>query len=271
MNLGINSIPFSEVDKRVESLSHSFSPISLLEMDKVKLLDRFDKKYIFRSELLGPLLEQISCFYRILEIGNFRIFQYNTQYYDTPDFEMYLHHHNRKLNRFKVRKREYNTTGEFFFEIKFKSNKGRTQKTRIQVENPSEILDKEEKKFLKQNSPYRVKKIETKLSNQFNRITLVHKCEHERVTIDFNIGFQLANSKISLPFLAVAEIKKEKSSGSSDLAMILKNEDIRPLKFSKYCLGTAMLNPGIKSNRFKSKLLIINKLENDNMYSNPII
>jgi hypothetical protein len=269
-----NALPFAETNTQIENSCNLFSPISLAEIDKkdkVKLLDRFDKKYIFRSEMIGTLLDQVSCFYRILEINNHRVFQYITQYYDTPQFEMYLNHHNRKLNRFKVRKREYSTTGKSFFEIKFKSNKGKTQKTRIEVENRSEILDKDQKKFLKENSAYSAKMLDIKLLNQFNRITLVHKCDHERVTIDFNLGFQLDSSAISLPFLAVAEIKREKRSGSSDLALILKKEDVRPMKFSKYCLGTAMLNPEIKSNRFKSKLLTINKLENDSVYSTTII
>jgi len=262
---------FEKSNSQVEQFASSFPTISLAEMDAVKLMDRFDKKYIFNTENLGRFLEQANPFYRILEINNNTVFEYITQYYDTPGFEMYLNHHNRKLNRFKVRKREYCTTGEFYFEIKFKSNKGKTQKTRIKVDNPSTNLDKDEKKFLKQNSPYKAKNLETKLLNHFRRITLVHKTDNERVTLDFDIGFRLGNNSINLPFLAIAEIKKERISGHSDLGAILKNGSILPMKFSKYCMGSAILNHELKYNRFKAKLLTLNELSNDSIYSSAFI
>lgn len=269
--LDIEDFVFDETNNQVEKFASSFSTISIAEMDAVKLLDRFDKKYVFNSENLGKLLEQANQYYRILEINKSIVFQYITQYYDTPEYEMYLNHHNQKLNRFKVRKREYCTTGEFYFEIKFKSNKGKTQKTRAKVDNPSIVLDKEEKKFLKQNSPYKAKMLETKLLNHFKRITLVHKTDNERVTLDFDIGFRLGDNFVNLPFLAIAEIKKEKISGHSDLGTIFKNESILPMKFSKYCMGSAILNHELKYNRFKAKLLTLNKLSNDSIYSSAFI
>jgi hypothetical protein len=267
----IKTIDFTETDQRVELVTRLFSPISLAEMDAVKLLDRFDTKFIFQTRDLVTFLERAKPFYRILEVENHLVFQYITQYFDTPEFEMYLNHHNQKLNRFKVRKREYCTTGEFFFEIKFKSNKGRTRKTRIQVENPSIILNKDEKTFLKQNSPYKAKKLEAKLLNQFRRITLVHKTDNERVTLDFDLGFHLGNNFVNLPFLSIAEIKKERLSGTSDLGMILKKESILPMKFSKYCMGSVLLNDQLKYNRFKTKLLTLNKLKNDSIYSSSFV
>lgn len=267
----IKAIEFSETDKQVEQITQLFSPISLAEMDAVKLLDRFDTKFIFHSRDLATFLERVKPFYRILKVEKHLVFQYITQYFDTPEFEMYLNHHNQKLNRFKVRKREYCTTGEFFFEIKFKSNKGKTRKTRIQVENPSINLNKDEKTFLKENSTYKAKKLEPKLLNQFRRITLVHKTENERVTLDLNLGFHLGNNFINLPFLSIAEIKKERLSGTSDLGIILKKENILPMKFSKYCMGSVLLNDQLKYNRFKTKLLTLNKLKNDSIYSSSFV
>jgi hypothetical protein len=267
----IKAIDFPGTDKQLEQVTGLFSTISLAEMDAVKLLDRFDTKFIFHSCDLPAFLDQAKPHYHILEVQNHLVFQYITQYFDTPEFEMYLNHHNRKLNRFKVRKREYCTTGEFFFEIKFKTNKGNTRKSRIQVENPSIVLSKEEKNFLKQNSPYKAKKLEPKLLNQFRRITLVHKTDNERVTLDFDLGFHLGDNFVNLPFLSIAEIKKERRAGTSDLGVILKKENILPMKFSKYCMGSVLLNRELKYNRFKTKLITLNKLSNDSIYSSAFI
>jgi hypothetical protein len=37
---------------------------------------------------------------------------------------------------------------------------------------------------------------------------------------------------------------------------------IKPLKISKYCIGTALTTPGLKRNRFKKKIRSIVKLLN---------
>jgi hypothetical protein len=36
---------------------------------------------------------------------------------------------------------------------------------------------------------------------------------------------------------------------------------ILPIRISKYCMTTLQLNPDVKQNRFKEKLLFINKLK----------
>ena len=35
---------------------------------------------------------------------------------------------------------------------------------------------------------------------------------------------------------------------------------VKPLKISKYCIGTALTTPGLKTNRFKDKIRRIEKL-----------
>jgi hypothetical protein len=43
----------------------------------------------------------------------------------------------------------------------------------------------------------------------------------------------------------------------------IKRRLIRPEGISKYCLGVALLYPGMKQNNFKRKLLKIKKLHNE--------
>jgi hypothetical protein len=57
-----------------------------------------------------------------------------------------------------------------------------------------------------------------------------------------------------------AEIKQKKYNPKSDFIQILRNHKIPEMRFSKYCMGMLHVNKKIKYNRFKPKLLQINKI-----------
>ena len=118
------SDPFREVITQ-------YQPISLQEMDDVKLLDRTDTKFAFHDKELPGILEKLRSDYFVLEVQGKRSTQYETLYFDTEDFDFYLRHHNQKLNRYKARFRKYVESNLVFFEVKFKSNRNRTIKDRI--------------------------------------------------------------------------------------------------------------------------------------------
>ena len=257
-------------------------------MDKVKLMTRTDTKYLLHSDKLSSLLKKAKECYRILEIDNKREIAYRTTYFDTKDFSMYIAHQNGKLNRYKIRYREYVDSNTNFLEVKFKSNKQKTIKKRIKRKKITAVLSKKAQQFVEKNSPYSAAELELKLATQFSRLTLVHKKVDERLTIDFNLRFtrmpaclpadkkrnggQTGNDKkIELPFLAVVEVKQTQYSRNSDFVQFLHEEKIQPIRMSKYCIGTILLNKDIKYNRFKRKLLILNKICNDSNYSKLFI
>ena len=99
----------------IENLINQFNPISLKKMDGVKLLNRVDTKFVCSVIKLSNILKDLIGKYEILEINNRRIMSYQTKYYDTPDFKMFIAHQNGKLNRYKVREREYIISGLNFF------------------------------------------------------------------------------------------------------------------------------------------------------------
>ena len=107
-------------------------PISLEEMDKVSLMNRVDQKFILSFTDLCQIIPQLEAEYRILTICDQNVFTYKTDYYDTPGLNMFTDHHNGKLNRFKIRHREYVESNLEFLEIKFKNNKGKTLKKRVE-------------------------------------------------------------------------------------------------------------------------------------------
>ena len=91
----------------IDEMLASFEPISLEKMDEVKLLNRMDSKFVLNAGKLQEILAQLHSSYYVLEINHIRLQRYETLYFDTPEHRLYLNHHNKHLNRFKVRSRKY--------------------------------------------------------------------------------------------------------------------------------------------------------------------
>jgi len=252
------------MDLKLLPLWNEMEPITLQEMDCIRLMNRVDTKFLIREDLLPELLEQIKNDYRAQVVEGEQVCRYNTLYYDTIDVEMYHNHHNEKLNRQKVRARTYVESGISFLEVKRKSNKGRTTKDRIRipVESVADIAhNAEAMEFLSKNSTIPGTEIIPQLANTFDRITLVNNGKTERLTIDSHIHFKNLRTGIEKDAtnLVVVELKQDGQCFSL-FKSLLTNYKVLPKSFSKYALGSAVTNPNLKTNRFKNKLRFIHKL-----------
>lgn len=245
----------------IDSILGKFEPISLKEMDAVKLLNRTDTKYVIHVNDLPKILKEIEEDYFILTIDKRNLFKYESLYFDTADSKMFIAHHNGKLNRYKIRKREYVDSNLNFIEIKFKNNKGRTIKERIRNDKITHSLTPIEKDFVTNNCPYLPDYLEGKLYTIFNRFTLVSKTMQERVTIDLDLSFKDDKYEKGLPFLSIIEVKQSRLGKNSKLTDVLRKNKVLPGSFSKYCFGTALLKENVKTNNFKPRLLKLKKLE----------
>ena len=237
----------------------SFKPITLKEMDFVELMARTDTKYFFPADTLKNILKRAVKYYRVLEINSCRQFRYFTTYFDTPGLMFYNDHHNGKLNRFKIRQRRYDITGKEFFEIKFKTNKGWTIKSRI-ANDFQNHLNNNTDVFLKTKTPYSNSQLQKSITNDFIRITLVNNQLTERATLDYCIGFSNQYDSSQFKGLGILEVKHDLHSTHPVLLQIMKDLNIRPESISKYCLGVASLCPGVKMNLIKHHLSKINNL-----------
>jgi len=249
---------------QIENILPAFDPISLEEMDSVKLMNRTDTKFVYTVEQLPAILQDATKHYRILDIDGRRLFLYETLYLDTFDNQMYLDHHNGKLNRYKVRFRNYVDSNKIFLEIKFKTNTGRTIKKRIKRKEIDKLDSKKAKIYVEKNSPYLYETLEPKMWNKFWRLTLVHKSVTERITVDVNLSYFNQSEEKNMSFISIAEVKQDRSGEPSDFIRILQSRKIFPTAFSKYCFGRNLLNRDLKHNRFKTRLLTLNKLHHDN-------
>ena len=249
--------------KNIRQIIQHFDPVSLGEMDAVKLMNRTDTKFVFHSSKIPELLAMSTDQYHVLQIDEIRTFQYNSLYFDTENLELFQSHHNGARPRFKVRFREYVETETVFLEIKKKTNKERTQKCRIEVEEIEMELSGKSIQYIEEVAPLQADILKPALWTVFRRITLVGKNSPERITIDHDLYFRHGEISKPLPFLAICEVKRDSFAGKSIFMKTLKELSIFPGNSSKYCLGTVLLKDQIKYNRFKSNLLKINRLEND--------
>ena len=248
--------------KSINNILSSFEPISLNQMDEVKLMNRKDTKFVFEYSLLNKVMEQIKAHYYVLDIDGIRLNAYRCLYFDTEDFKFYFEHHNGKKNRNKVRYREYIDSGLCFLEIKKKTNKGKTIKERIKVAKIPVRMTEEDNSFVQQIMGTDDVLL-PKHWNKFSRITLVNKHIKERLTIDLGITFEAEERQSQLDKIVIAEVKQEKVNYASTFMRVIKKHGVRPFRISKYCMATVSLFPLLKNNNFKPKFLKINKLKDD--------
>jgi len=229
-------------------------------MNDVALLNRTDTKFVMTESQLQQALSRLQNQYRVLEIEYQRLNQYQTVYFDTAAFDLYQRHHAGRNDRYKVRSREYVDSQLSFFEVKHKTNKNRTVKSRIQTEDLATGFDRKTAVFLHDHAPLDADNLHPTLWNSFTRITLVSRERPERLTLDTNLAFHHDQEHRSLPGIAIAEVKQEGFSMASDFMQQMRRLGIRPSGFSKYCIGATLLYPTLKSNNFKPKLRHVNKL-----------
>lgn len=166
-----------------------------LDLDRiaaVRLMNRVDTKYLVDERRCMELLERAADQYYVQIIDDCRACRYATLYYDTPQWDMYHLHHNRRLTRQKIRTRTYVETGVTYLEVKNKSNKGRTHKRRMALDRSlfaAAATDTAAADFLRREARYTPETLSPSLATRFVRVTLVNHAMTERLTIDFDLHF----------------------------------------------------------------------------------
>lgn len=244
-----------EFENRPSFLNHipQFDSIGLEEMNASNLQNRVDTKFLLAESDLNELIPHLMLNYQIVEIQKGRVFTYRSKYFDTQNFDLYHRHLRGFKNRHKVRIRNYVESSLFFFEVKVK-HKGRTVKTRIRIPEFVSTINDDMKQFYHSQIGQRAVQIQEKAASEYRRFTLVSKNQSERVTIDFSMKFGLGPKSVLLPNQVIVELKQDGLNRNSEVFRLLKSKLIRPASLSKYCMGTALLNPDLKQNRLKKTL-----------------
>jgi hypothetical protein len=249
------------------NILNTYTPISLKEMDKVKLMNRTDTKFTFPLSQLEELLEAVKEDYSCLCIEGLSKSAYKTLYYDTEKLNLYQQHHNGELNRYKIRHRTYIDSGLAYLEVKFKSNKDRTIKKRIKSQLTLDGFKDEALYFLTKELPFNPLVLRPALWVNYSRITLVSKVNAERLTLDVDLEVQKDTISKHMNTMVIAEVKKAGKQTSAFMQAV-KKQGIREGAISKYCLAVMLTHPEIKKNNFKEKLRHINEVLNYDAVTN---
>jgi len=240
--------------------------IRLEELGEARLLERVDEKYLLPVALCAELLQRASAGYRILSVGGQAVFRYSTLYLDTEERALYQAHQLGRPGRQKLRLRRYLDSGLGFLELKTRTRKGGTRKLReeLSLARPGEagfeglLLPAFLSGAVQSRLQLPASQLAPALWTNFRRVTLVGTGVPERVTLDFGLEVALARGELSpsrtperLPGgVCLLEVKRGGHRQSSLLRTLLREARVRPLSFSKYCVGLSLLSPELRKNRF---------------------
>ena len=226
---------------QIDEILQSYKPITLEEIDTINLMNRIDTKFIVPISVLYKLLEVVSDYY-VLEINGFRNSLYDTTYFDTINYDMFMDHAYDIENRQKIRVRKYLCNDLKFLEIKTKVDEGRTLKKRIKVKHKG-LKRKKNQEFIKEHSKYDLSVLQKSLRTKFERFTLVNPEKTERITIDTSLHFinKKMNKEVYVEDVAILELKRNKKQDSR-IKAFLDEHDIKSIGFSKYCFGMCLTN-----------------------------
>ena len=251
------------LSETIHNILASYRSFTLEEAKGVKLMNRMDTKYIITVDDALRLLHDVRQDYHVLEIASQRTGTYTSTYYDTDDRKMYYAHVTGRLPRYKVRERHYSQNGLKFFEVKKKSNTRRTAKRRISIaKNCTEASD-----WIPQQTPFRTEELTPVLINRFERVTLIHNEQTERVTLDFNLHFRTLSGTVTPVYdrVAIVELKQDKIV-DSPIRKYLHSKGVRPQSVSKYCMGILLTGIETAFKLYKPKYSRFIKIHNEQIF-----
>ncbi len=253
-------ISFNENTEPMIQILKKFRIVDLKKVKKVSRFERTDTKFLAHVDFLPIFLNYLKDDFTLLSVCDKLIAPYYTIYFDDIERSMYREHHNKNTNRYKIRHRNYILKKDSFLEIKVKTNKRKTIKKRININNKN---INEQKTFLISDSRYDFKNIIENIRTKYERITLYTEDFSEKVTIDINLSFEKDEKSISIKNIMVIELKQDRLNRSVVLKNALKHRGVHQTSFSKYCMANVMLNPNLRKNRFKKHILLIKKIQKE--------
>ena len=221
------------------------------------LQTRVDTKYLLTPEQMVAVLNQTGAHLRVLQIDGKRSFGYESVYFDTTALRTFRDHRQGRRLRFKVRTRLYRNSGECMLEVKAKKARSKTVKRRMAYP-PAErfALNAEGRKFvaevLRAQYGTQAPELIPALRGTYLRTTFVDAHEGTRMTCDTDLAWENDSQRVSGPDSVVVETKS--AAGTSRVDRALRDLGIRPVKISKYCVGTALLHPHLPANPWNQLL-----------------
>lgn len=219
--------------------------------DEAEFLTRIDRKYIVPEGVFADLLSQVEPGTRALEIGGLRTFGYSTRYFD-EGHTAYFRALRKRSDRFKVRTRLYDDSGDCMLEVKLTDGRGRTVKVRFPHDDDRfETLSALDRAWLQSFEAVRpvAARIDTSVATHYRRSTIVFPEGTGRMTIDQSLTFISPQGDWRrLDGYCVVEVKGVGRALPFD--RLLWANGFRPVPASKFALGVSLMNPELPCNRW---------------------
>lgn len=219
------------------------------------LRERSEYKFVLPTNALHTFLQLLANHYYVLQIDDNRQFNYVSWYFDTPDMRLYHDHARGYERRIKVRQRLYTNTGACFFEVKQKKGNANTNKTRMRIEALRETLTAAEQAMIVYKD-LNTTLLQLTAINNFSRVTLCHKTQPERVTIDTGICTTHNGQTFAMNGIAIVEVKQHTPHLLHTATQCLRQMGFHSGPFSKYASAVAAIG-NVKYNNLKPQLLKI--------------
>lgn len=243
---------------------HSFEPMAFAPIeelpalslpqlqDAASFLTRRDRKYIVPADTVASLLDGLEAGTRVLEIDGRRTFRYSTRYFDDRH-AAYFRALRKRPDRFKVRTRRYEESGECQLEVKLLDVRGRTVKSRFPHESGEmETLSTLDRAWLRSFEPVRAvaSQLEPSVATSYHRSTLVFPDGSGRMTIDQGLTF-VGEDGLWQRLESHCVIETKGPGHPLPFDRLLWSAGFRPAPASKFALGVCLTNPDLPHNRWR--------------------
>ncbi|MDN5767322.1 MAG: polyphosphate polymerase domain-containing protein [Humibacillus sp.] len=220
------------------------------------LQTRVDRKYLVPPAVFAEFLARLNGRMKVLDIDGRRLFEYESVYFDTPELLAYHQHVGGRRRRFKVRTRTYVDSAESMLEVKTAGGRDETVKDRhpYQLGERYELTPQAREVVGGRLGDTAVaERLELSLVSRYHRATLVEPATGSRLTCDVDLDFEDPERRQAGPDGLV--LIESKTSGAASLAdRTLWRLGHRPATVTKYCVGLALLHPGLRANRWNRTL-----------------
>ncbi len=239
-------------------LAH-LDPVGLEALLAVAALQtRVDRKYLVPVDAVVALLRGLPADARVLQIGDLRVFDYESVYFDTPDLLAYRLAAHRRRQRFKVRTRTYVDSAACWLEVKTRGARGTTVKERVEhaLEHRADVTPG--RAFVTSTLGARGIAgaddlvLAPVLVTRYARATLLLPGTASRLTVDTGLLWDDGRAPVQLRRLAVVETKSGSTASAADRLLWALGH--RPVRISKYATGLATLRRELPATRWSRTL-----------------
>lgn len=206
---------------------------------------RSDTKFLLTPERTVRLLTGLRPWYAVLPSALHASGEYHTLYFDTDQLDLFHAHRRGGRIRHKVRIRHYLDRKVSALEVKTRLNEMRTVKHTRGRQWRDDWLSPDDRNFIAHHSGL-APPVVPQVWTRYRRLTLFGIESEERVTLDLDFQVDMGNQVRRFSRAVLVEVKQARFQRTTPVMAELHALGARSCWASKYCLGVALTQPGVR-------------------------